>query len=262
METSMRAWPIVALAAVFALELGITAASRAAEPSPQVPNALLVQDSAEKTRWQAVIPLLEAGGLKVTVIETAAGSLDAAVAETRRVLALEEGQMVLVGHGRDGAVISEIGMDPKVAALVYVAAVAPEAGEDFTTLAKRFPVKPDTAQPTQTEPFVSGTIRAVAWRDKPTFYAVSQQDAAMSAGLQRFYAARMNALTIVLEAGHYSMESHPREIAGLILQAAGAKPAPCASADQSLACAAPALPRSLMKGCKCSKEPIEALTQP
>jgi pimeloyl-ACP methyl ester carboxylesterase len=258
METLMRAWPIVAVAAAFALGLGINTAPRAAEPAP---NALLLQDSAEKTQWQAVIPLLEAGGLKVTVIEAAAGSLDAAVAETRRVLALEEGQVVLVGHGRDGAVISEVGKDPKVAALVYVAAVAPEPGEDFDALAKRFPIKPDMAQPTETEPFVSAT-RAAAWRVKPTFYAVSQQDTVMSAELQRFYAARTNALTILLETGHVSMESHPREIAGLIIQAAGAKPAPCASADPTRACAAPALPRSLMKGCKCSKEPIEALTQP
>jgi pimeloyl-ACP methyl ester carboxylesterase len=253
----MRAPWLAVLATVIVLTLGIAAAR--AETSPRTHSIVLVQDTAaDSASWANVVPLLESAGLRVTLAKPPMRSLDAAIAETRRVLTLQAGLVVLVGQGWGGAVTSEVGADPKVSALVYLEAVAPEAGEEFAALAVRF-----SAQPL-TEASLAGTkIDAAAWRDKPTFYAVSKDDATMPAELQRFYAARMNAKTIVLD-GDALPGSHPRETAGLILEAAGMRPPACgAENDDGLAaCAAPALPRSLMKGCKCTKAPLEDLTAP
>jgi predicted alpha/beta hydrolase family esterase len=242
---------IAALALV--LRVGMVQAQVIVPPHAQ--NIVL-----EGSNWAAVIPLLEAAGLHVTAMENPPAALDAAVAETRRVLALQDGPTVLVAHAEAGAVASEVGGDPKVSALVYVAAQAPEAGEDLAVLSARFPLQRDVAQKAYAAPATLDKTSAAAWREKPSFYAVSNEDQAMSPELQRFYAARMKAKTIVLEA----VESHPREIAGLILEAAGMKPPACGAEgdDGTAACAAPALPRSLAAGCKCTKGSLEDLTAP
>ncbi len=163
---------------------------------------------------------------------------------------------VLVAHSWGGTVISEAGMDPKVTALVYVAARAPDAGEDFVALSGKFPtmpvragiqerdgftnlseeaflkyfangVAPDKAkvlyaeqQPAAASLF-GGRTTVAAWRSKPSWYAVSKLDQTISPDLERFLAVRMKATTVELEAGHLSLVSHPQEIADLILAAAG-----------------------------------------
>jgi pimeloyl-ACP methyl ester carboxylesterase len=227
-----------------------------AAPPPPASNVILAQGAgADETHWAKVIPLLEKAGLHVTAVGTSSTALEAAVAEMRRVLGLQDGPTVLVGHGWDGAVVSEAGADPKVSALVYLDAVAPEAGEDFAALSTRFPAQTFTAAS-----FIDDKIDVVAWRGKPTFYAVSKQSQALSPELQRFYAARMKAKTIVLD----SVAMFPREVAGLILEAAGMRPPACGAEDDDgkAACAAPALPRSLMEGCRCTKGSLENLTSP
>ncbi len=149
-------------------------------------------------------------------------------------------------------------MDPKVTALVYVAARAPDAGEDFVALSGKFPTMPARAgvqehdgytklseeaflkyfangvarekaevlypeqEPTAASLF-GGRTTVAAWRSKPTFYAVSKDDQTISPDLERFLAARMTATTVELEAGHRSLVSHPQAIADLILAAAGRK---------------------------------------
>jgi pimeloyl-ACP methyl ester carboxylesterase len=151
-----------------------------------------------------------------------------------------------------------VGTDPKVTALVYVAARAPDAGEDFVALSEGFPTMPARAgvqehdgftrlseevflkyfangiarekaevlyavqEPTAASLF-SGRTTVAAWRSKPTFCAVSKDDQTISPDLERFLAARMKAKTVELEAGHLSLVSHPQEIADLILAAAGRK---------------------------------------
>jgi len=145
---------------------------------------------------------------------------------------------------------------PKVSALVYVAARAPDAGEDYTALAKKYPTPPaskgivfdgDEGRLTEEaflrdfagdlpreralalyavqEPFkkalLTGKTTNAAWREKPSFYAVSTQDRTIDPDLERFMAKRMNAQTIELASSHVSMISHSREIAELILRAAG-----------------------------------------
>jgi pimeloyl-ACP methyl ester carboxylesterase len=211
---------------------------------------------ADGSSWSEVIPLLQAVGLRVTSVQNPLTSLADAAAETRRALALQDGHTVLAGHSWSGTLVSEVGADPKVTALVYVAARAPDAGEDFVALSAKFPTAPARAgiedhggftrlsEDAFLKYFANGVARekaqvlyavqqltaaslfgdrttVAAWRSKPNFYAVSKNDGTIAPGFERFLAERMKATTIELDAGHLSMVSHPREIADLILAAAG-----------------------------------------
>src|SRR6476661_1037437 len=103
-------------------------------------NVVLVHGAwADGSSWAEVIPLLQAAGLKVTAVQNPLTSLEDSATATRRELALQDGPTVLVAHSWAGTVISEVGTDPKVTALVYVAARAPDAGEDFLALSAKFP---------------------------------------------------------------------------------------------------------------------------
>jgi pimeloyl-ACP methyl ester carboxylesterase len=220
-------------------------------------NVVLVHGAwADGSSWSEVIRRLQAAGLHVTAVQNPLTSLADAVAATRRALALQDGATVLVAHSWSGTVISEVGTDPKVTALVYVAARAPDAAEDFVALSGKFPTMPlragvqehdgftTIAEDAFLEFFANGVRRdqaevlyavqqpaaaslfgerttAAAWRTKPSWYAVSTLDQTISPELERFLAQRMKATTVELAAGHLSLVSHPQEIAELILAAAG-----------------------------------------
>lgn len=223
----------------------------------QARNIVLVHGAwADGSSWGEVIARLQAAGLHVTAVQNPLTSLEASVAETRRVLAQQDGPTVLVGHSWGGTVVSEAGTDPKVTSLVYVAARAPDAGEDFVALSGKFPTMPARAgvqehagfttlsenafinyfangvatdkakvlyaeqQPTAAALF-GGRTTAAAWHAKPSWYAVSTQDQTISPDLQQYLAGRMKATTVKVEAGHLSLVSHAQEIADMILQAAG-----------------------------------------
>jgi len=254
----MKLRKIAAMAAiVLAATLGGFEA-HAQTPAPvEARNVVLVHGAwADGSSWAAVIPRLQAAGLKVTAVQNPLTSLEDSVAATRRALALQDGPTVLVAHSWGGTVISEAGTDSKVTALVYVAARAPNAGEDFVALSGKFPVGPVRAgiqvhdgfttlseesflkyfangvepkkaevlyavqEPTAASLF-GGRTTAAAWHSKPSWYAVSKLDQTINPDLERFLAKRMNATTVELEAGHLSLVSHPKEIADLILAAAG-----------------------------------------
>jgi pimeloyl-ACP methyl ester carboxylesterase len=237
---------------------GSTTAPAVAKPV-MAKNVVLVHGAwADGSSWSEVIAILQAAGLHVTAVQNSLSSLSAATADTRRALALQDGPTVLVGHSWSGTLISETGDDPKVSALVYVAARAPDAGEDFVALSGKFPTQPVRAGveahdgytklsedafvkyfangvprkqaevlyaeqgPTAASLFADKTTTA-AWHDKPTFYAVSKQDQTISPDLERFLAKRMKATTIEVDAGHLAMVSKPQQIANLILEAAGVK---------------------------------------
>jgi pimeloyl-ACP methyl ester carboxylesterase len=203
---------------------------------------------ADGSSWSEVIPLLQAAGLNVTSVQNPLTSL--AAAEARRILALQVGPTVMIGHSWSGTLVSEVGDDPKVTALVYVAARAPDAGEDFLELSAKYPtmparagiqehdgftrlseqaflnnfangVTPATAEVLYAEQQPTAASLAAAWRSKPTWYVVSNLDQTISPDLERFLAARMKAPTVALEAGHLSLVSHPKAIADVILAAAG-----------------------------------------
>jgi pimeloyl-ACP methyl ester carboxylesterase len=239
--------------------LAATAAPVMAQTSkpPKVQNVVLVHGAwADGSSWDAVILRLQAAGLHITAVQNPLTSLADSVAATRRALALQDGPTVLVAHSWGGTVASEVGTDPKVSAIVYIAARAPDAGEDFVALSSKFPTMPVRAgvqehdgftlisesaflnyfangvphdkaeelyavqEPTAASLF-GGRTTGAGWHDKPTFYAVSKLDQTISPDLERFLAKRMHAQTVELEAGHLSLVSHPKEVADLILTAAG-----------------------------------------
>src|SRR2546430_3312419 len=128
------------VAGVLAGSLGVQTAPALAASPVKAKNVVLVHGAwADGSSWAQVIPKLQAAGLHVTAVQNPLTSLADSVAETRRVLAQQDGPTVLVAHSWGGTVISEVGTDPKVTALVYVAARAPDAGEDFVALSGKFP---------------------------------------------------------------------------------------------------------------------------
>src|ERR1700721_195138 len=97
---------------------------------PRVKNIVLVHGAfADGTSWSKVIPLLESKGYHVVAVQNPLTSLADDVAATKRIIALQDGPVILVGHSWGGAVITQAGADPKVGGLVYVAAYAPEVGQ-------------------------------------------------------------------------------------------------------------------------------------
>src|SRR5271165_2945429 len=109
-------------------------------------NVVLVHGLfADGSCWSEVIARLQAAGLNATAVQNPLTTLPEAVASAERVLARQDGPTVLVGHSLSGMIVTEAGMHPNVSALVDVAARAPDAGEDYTALAKRFPTPPATA---------------------------------------------------------------------------------------------------------------------
>lgn len=242
------------LAGATASVLPMTARS---QTGPQARNVVLVHGLfADGSCWSEVIPRLQEAGLNVTSVQNPLTTLPDAVAATQRVLARQDGPTVLVGHSFSGMIVTEAGVDPKVTSLVYVAARAPDAGEDYAALAKNYPTPPASAGiifdgdegrlseeaflrdfagdlPEKKaralfavqEPFnkalLAGKTTQAAWRSKPSFYAVSTEDRTINPDLERFMAKRMHAKTIELKSSHVSMISHPKEISDLILEAAG-----------------------------------------
>ena len=224
---------------------------------PSARNVVLVHGLfADGSCWSEVIPRLQAAGLKVTSVQNPLTTLDEAVAETKQVLARQDGPTVLVGHSFSGMIVTEAGADPKVSSLVYVAARAPDAGEDYAALAKKFPTPPASAgivfegdegrlsevaflrdfagdlpaakakvlyavQAPFHRALLTGKTTQAAWRTKPSFYAVSMEDRTINPDLERYMAKRMGATTIEVKASHLSLISQPDAIASLILQAAG-----------------------------------------
>ncbi|TXI80115.1 MAG: alpha/beta hydrolase [Cupriavidus sp.] len=226
-------------------------------PTQPIRNVVLVHGLyADGSSWEKVIPLLQARGLHVTSVQNPTTSLDADVDAVKRALAEQDGPTVLVAHSYGGMVISQAGVDPKVASLVYIAARAPDAGEDYPALTKKFPAAPASAglqwsgdyaklseqafvkdfagdlPPDQARAYYAvqqpmgraitmAKTTVAAWRQKPSWYAVSTEDRTINPDLERFMAKRMGAHTIELPSSHVSLISHPQEVANLILQAAG-----------------------------------------
>jgi pimeloyl-ACP methyl ester carboxylesterase len=231
----------------------------AAQPAPNVRNVVLVHGLfADGSCWSEVIARLQPKGIQVTSVQNPLTTLQAAVDATQDALALQQGPTVLVGHSFAGMIVTQAGVDPKVSALVYVAARAPDAGEDYTALASRFPTPPASAGIVWSgdngrlseEAFLrdfAGDVPAdkarvlyavqapfkralladktthAAWRSKPSWYAVSTEDRTINPDLERFMAKRMGAKTIEVKASHVSLISQPDTITNLILEAAGHK---------------------------------------
>ncbi len=246
---------LATFAAVVALSPAAHAQASNAAPT-QIKNVLLVHGLfADGSSWGKVIPLLQARGLHVTSVQNPLTSLPDDASAVKRALAQQDGPTLLVGHSYAGMVITEAGDDPKVAGLVYIAARAPDAGEDYAALTRKFAPAPASAGIrwdasgwaalsedafvrdfagdlplaearsyfAVQQPFARAITQAkttvAAWRVKPTWYAVSTQDRTIDPDLERFMAKRMGAKTIELPASHVSLLSHPQEVADLIVNA-------------------------------------------
>ena len=235
----------------------IPRANAAAEPAPIARNVVLVHGLfADGSSWSEVIARLQTAGLNVTAVQNPLTTLPEAVSAAERVLARQDGPTVLAGHSFSGMIVTEAGMHSNVSALVYVAARAPDAGEDYAALAKTFPTPPasggivfdgDEGRLSEAaflhhfagdlpkakakllyavqEPFhkalLAGKTTHAAWRSKPSFYAVSTEDRTIDPDLERFMAKRMGARTVEVKASHLSLISQPDAITKLILEAAG-----------------------------------------
>ena len=206
--------------------------------------------------WEPVYKLLKKAGYPVTVVQNPTTSLADDVAATKRAVASADGPVILVGHSYGGAVITEAGNDPKVAALVYIAAFAPDKGESVATLIKNpapgAPVPPilppqdgfllldktkfaasfaadlpkdqadfmANAQVPWGLEALNGTVSEAAWRSKPSWYLVATDDKMIPPDAQRAMSKRAVARTSEARGSHAVYVSNPEVVANLIMAAA------------------------------------------
>lgn len=222
-------------------------------------NIVLVHGAwSDGSSWSKVIPLLQDAGHTVVAVQLPLTSLADDAATTRRALGALPGPVVLVGHSYGGAVVTEAGQGAEnVSGLVYIASFPLEEGESVGDIQGRFPsrsggagtqqdaegyTKMDPAlyhqnlmadatpaearvaaavqHPTHGRCFGDAVSGAPAWKQKPSWYQVSTDDAAVAPDAQRFMAERCGATTVEIATSHIPMAAHPREIADLILAAA------------------------------------------
>jgi pimeloyl-ACP methyl ester carboxylesterase len=245
---SIRDWFIFAVCSAVLVSSAVAA--------PPIKNIVLVHGAfVDGSGWQPVYNILVKDGYIVIVVQDPLTSLEEDVAATKRILERQPGQCILVGHSYGGAVITEAGTDSHVAALVYIAAHAPEEGETEAANGKKFPnsSKPlikttdgfvflDPANfptdfaadlPRKQAEFMAHSqmltaakvfttpITNPAWKLKPSWYLVAKEDKTINPDLERMYAERAHSHKVEIEgASHAVYESHPNEVAALIEDAA------------------------------------------
>jgi pimeloyl-ACP methyl ester carboxylesterase len=207
---------------------------------------------ANASSWDKVISLLLAKGQRVIAVPLPLTSLEDDLAATNRVVADTEGPIVLVGHSWGGMAVTQAGDAPKVAALVYVSAFAPDVGESGGSLIGAHPTPPalstivtdsagfvyqkvdgmltniapdvpvaDARVLAVTQGRLAGkafeqTVAVAAWKTKPSWFIVTADDRVVSPELQAASAKRMQAKTTVIHSSHMSLLSHPGDVASVI----------------------------------------------
>ena len=211
---------------------------------------------ADGSCFQKLIPTLQAEGHEVICSQHGLDSLKSDVEAVTRCFGRVSGPVVLVGHSYGGTLITHAGTDERVAALVYIAALAPDAAETSQSLQEKFPVtdvfshievadgriwlRPDGVSAfagdlpeadqkvvwaTQAVPvpdLFTQKLDGVAWRSKPSWYVVAKQDGTVHPELERFVAKRMEATTYEVESSHVPMLSKPRFVLDVIRDAVNA----------------------------------------
>jgi len=231
-----------------------------AQKEPSLPrNIVLVHGAwADGSGWKGVYDILVKDGYRVSIVQEPETSFKEDVTATKRVIAQQDGPCVVVAHSYGGAVLTEAANDPKVVALVYVAAHMPDAGESEGENGKRFPsdlskstaIKKtpdgftylDPAQfheyfaadlPAEQAAFMArsqvfnyadnfnAVITTPAWRSKPSWMVVPTKDRTINPELERWYAARAKSQVVeVSGASHSVYVSRPKEVATVVEQAA------------------------------------------
>jgi pimeloyl-ACP methyl ester carboxylesterase len=208
--------------------------------------------------WEGVYNILRKDGYTVAIVQNPTTSLADDVAATKRIIAMQNGPVILVGHSYGGVVITEAGNDPEVAGLVYITAFAPDKGESVSTLIKdpppgapvppilppqdgylfldkaKFPASfaadvegkraafmADSQVPWGVEA-LNGTISEPAWKTKPSWYLVATDDKMIPPPAQRFMAKRAGSTVVEAAGSHAIYVSQPNAVAGIIEKAAGA----------------------------------------
>jgi pimeloyl-ACP methyl ester carboxylesterase len=224
------------------------------------PNIVLVHGAwADGSCWSGVIERLQAEGFQVRAPQFALGSIADDAARLRQVLEFQNGPTIVVGHSYGGQIISALGTDaPNVVGLVYIAAFGLDEGESLGALLSQGPVTPALEHlftdsrgfgwlseddfvnhfAADVEPIRAKVMYAVqqalastaftdvmgvpAWKSKPSWYLVAQNDEAIPPDVERMFASRMGAATVEIPSSHVAMVSHPAEVAELVEQAAAA----------------------------------------
>jgi pimeloyl-ACP methyl ester carboxylesterase len=220
-------------------------------------NVVLVHGGfVDGSGWQKVYGLLKAKGHRVSIVQNPTISLEGDAEATRRIIDAQDGRVVLVGHSYGGAVITEAGMNPNVAALVYITAFAPDKGESVNSLIAGFPQ--DGPQPPILPPqdgfllldkkkfaasfaadvhaddaafmadsqvpwgldALGGSITEAAWRVKPSWYLVATDDRMIPPPAQRSMSERAGSTVVEVSGSHAIYVSQPAAVAALIEQAA------------------------------------------
>ena len=222
-----------------------------------VKNVVLVHGGfVDGSGWQGLYETLKADGYSVSIVQNPTISLADDVAVTKRILAAQNGPTILVGHSYGGVVITEAGSDPKVAALVYIAAFAPDKGESVSALIKNpppgAPVPPimppqdgflfldrtkfresfaadvseeaasfmaDSQVPWGLDA-LNGAVTEPAWKTKPSWYLVSTDDRMIPPDAQRAMSKRAGSTVVEAKGSHAIYVSQPRAVADLIATAA------------------------------------------
>jgi len=220
-------------------------------------NVVLVHGGfVDGSGWEDVYQILKKDGYKVSIVQNPTLSLADDVAATKRIIAMQDGPVILVGHSYGGVVITEAGNDPKVERLVYIAAFAPDKGESVEALIKdpppEAPVPPilppqdgflfldkekfhdsfaadvdsklasfmaDSQVPWGLEA-LSGTISEAAWRHKPSWYLIATEDKMIPPAAQQFMSKRAGSTVAESRGSHAIYVSQPRAVASLIERAA------------------------------------------
>ena len=252
---------LLSAASVLLAGAAFAASAQSAElPKGAAHNIVLVHGAfVDQSSWKPVADILAKKGYNVTLVENPLTSLAADVDATRQALAKQDGRTVLVGHSWGGVVITEAGNDPKVSALVYVSAFAPDVGESLATLSAGGPptegtaaIHPDANGNLFIDPkvFLSAVaadlppkiaeslansqlplnhaafeakVDTAAWRDKPNFYVISTRDKVLAPEVQKMFAARIKAQVTEVAGSHASLVVHAEAVAGAIEKAALAK---------------------------------------
>jgi pimeloyl-ACP methyl ester carboxylesterase len=226
-------------------------------PGLRVTNVVLVHGGfVDGSGWEGVYKILTKDGCTVSIVQNPTISLADDVAATKRIVAAQNGPVVLVGHSYGGVVITEAGNDPKVARLVYITAFAPDRGESVSTLIKDpppgAPVPPilppqdgylfldkakfpesfagdvdkeraafmaDSQVPWGVDA-LSGTVSEPAWKNKPSWYLVATDDKMIPPAAQRFMSKRAGSTVVEVAGSHAIYVSQPKAVAALIEKAA------------------------------------------
>jgi pimeloyl-ACP methyl ester carboxylesterase len=247
----------IQLAAIAALSLMSAVVPAGADP---LRNIVLVHGAwVDASGWKAIYDILVKDGFQVSMVQEPETSFADDVTATKRVLDLQDGPTLLVGHSYGGSVITQAGTHANVVALVYVAAHAPDVGEDEAALGQKTPsvlaktsgaVKKTADDFTYLNPpafpelfapdlsrqqaefmahsqvlaaakVFSTPLTAAAWKMKPSWGVVAASDKIINPDLERWYYARAHSRTTEIEgASHAVYESHPQEVAAVIEEAA------------------------------------------